>query len=388
MAFPDYPIVNLDAPSERVVYERLTPAEWITRFPRAVIDEAQKLPAVFETIKACYDRDPGVRYLMLGSSQLLLLKQVRETLAGRVALLELFPLALPELAAPQGEAPAPSPLLQLLSAASPREELARQIDAVRCLSPRFARSAVAWESFLRWGGLPLLHGREGWNDDDRWAWLQDYQATYLQRDLADLARLDRLEPFVRAQRAAALRTAQPINFSELARLADISPPTAHQFMRYLEISYQVALIPGWYRNPEKRLSKQPKLHFLDPGVHRAVLAKRGAVNGAELESAVVAEVIKQARTARLALHFHHLRTADGREVDLLIEREDGYIALECKQAERVAPVDFRGLRALPSLLDKPLLLGLVVSQDRVNVGPLPADERLWSVPAPALLAGA
>jgi len=73
---------------------------------------------------------------------------------------------------------------------------------------------------------------------------------------------------------------------------------------------------------------------------------------------------------------------------LLIEREDGYIALECKQAERVAPVDFRGLRALPSLLDKPLLLGLVVSQDRVNVGPLPADERLWSVPAPALLAGA
>ena len=86
MAFPDYPVVNLDSPIERAVYERMTPADWIRRFPRAVIDEAQKLPAVFETIKACYDRTPEVRYLLLGSSQILLLRQVRETLAGRVAL--------------------------------------------------------------------------------------------------------------------------------------------------------------------------------------------------------------------------------------------------------------------------------------------------------------
>lgn len=82
-----------------------------------------------------------------------------------------------------------------------------------------------------------------------------------------------------------------------------------------------------------------------------------------------------------------LRAGEGhRDVPVAVTVKGG--SQRGEQTERVAPVDFRGLRALPSLLDKPLLLGLVVSQDRVNVGPLPADERLWSVPAPALLAGA
>ena len=76
------------------------------------------------------------------------------------------------------------------------------------------------------------------------------------------------------------------------------------------------------------LCKQPKLHFLDPGVRRAVINQRGDANGHEFESAVVAEVVKQCRTARLPVELSHLRTTDGREIDLLIERDDGFIAIE------------------------------------------------------------
>ena len=100
----------------------------------------------------------------------------------------------------------------------------------------------------------------------------------------------------------------------------------------------------------------------------------------------MAEIVKQCRTARLPISFFHLRTADGREVDLLIEREDGFMAIECKQATRTSPADFRGLRDLDSILTKPLLLGAVVSGDRslrpVRESPIP----LWNVSAAALLA--
>lgn len=156
-------------------------------------------------------------------------------------------------------------------------------------------------------------------------------------------------------------------------------------MRYLELSYQVLMLPAWYRNAEKRLAKQPKLHFLDPGIRRAILRKRGATDGTEFESAVAAEIYKQCRNARLPLTFWHLRTADGREVDLLIEREDGFVAVEVKQTERVSPVDFRHLRGLEEILDKPLLLGLVVSNDGQfrQVDDLP----LWNGAAAQLLSG-
>jgi predicted AAA+ superfamily ATPase len=106
-------------------------------------------------------------------------------------------------------------------------------------------------------------------------WLRDYFASYLQRDLSDLGRLNDLEPFVRAQQAIALRTSKPINFTELGRLAGVSSPTAKKFMRYLKLSYQATLIPAFSRNPEKRLAKQPKVVFLDPGVRRGILRKSG-----------------------------------------------------------------------------------------------------------------
>ena len=288
-------------------------------------------------------------------------------------------LPLPELLAATGA----SRLVEVLAADDPLRALDQLCPATYHITAAYAQAKMRWEYFLHWGGMPRL--RE-WDDEDRFAWLQDYQAMYLQRDLGDLAQLRRLEPFVRAQQAAALRSGQVINFSDLARLSDVSPATARQFMRYLELSYQIILLPAWYRNAEKRLSKQSKLHFVDPGIRRSILRKRGEVDGAELESAVVAEIYKQCRNAQLPVELYHLRTADRREVDLLIEREDGFIAVEVKQTARVSAADFRHLRGLEDLLDKPLLLGLVASNDASSVPS--EDGRLRHVAIPHLLSGA
>lgn len=379
-AFPDHHLVNFDAPAERAVYESLTPADWIARYPRAIIDEAQKLPSIFDTIKACYDRDPDVRYVLLGSSRILLMKSVGETLAGRAALTELFPFSLAELTNPAGEAPRESRFSKLLGAADPEALFRELFPPHLALEEETAQARMMWERFLERGAMPPIAASD-WSEEDCVEWLRDYQSTYLQRDLADLSRLDRLEPFVRAQRAVALRVGQPLSFAEIARLAGISPPTASQFVRYLEISYQVSSLPAWFRNESKRLTKRPKLVFLDPGLQRVVAGTRGETTGAQYEGAVAAEATKQIRMARLPVELFHLRTADGREVDLLLEREDGYIAIESKRSARTHAMDFKNMTGLEEILDKPLLLGLVVSNDP-NTRPITkAGERRFAAPS-------
>jgi predicted AAA+ superfamily ATPase len=195
-------------------------------------------------------------------------------------------------------------------------------------------------------------------------WLRDFQRTYLERDVADLAALRDLEPFVLAQRVIAGRTGRIVNFSDLARSASISPDTAHRFLRYLELSYQVLLLPPFFRNVEKRLSKSPKVHVLDPGILRALSNRTGELTGEEFESAVVSEIWKQIRNAGLGIEPFHLRTYDRREVDLLLELESGFVPIQIKKALRVAPTDARSLYDLNELLDKPVLHSFLLSLDR------------------------
>lgn len=381
--FNDHRLLSMDDPLVRPEFSRLTAKDWINRYPLAVIDKIQKLPALMDSIKACYDSNPDVRYVLLGSSQIMLLKGIRESLAGRAAVQELFPLTLPELITTDwSESADHSRLIRWLSE-NPRQDPQGYLEEVVSINERYAVAKQHWEYYLNWGGMPALTHAD-YDDEDRRKWLEDYFASYLQRDLADLGRMNDLEPFIRAQQAIALRTSKSINFAELGRLAGVSSPTAKKFMRYLELSYQVVLLPAFFRNPEKRLAKQPKVVFLDPGVRRGILRKSGALDGLEWESAVIGEVFKQVKTADLPVNLYHLRTLDGREVDLLLESEHGFIAIECKMTANPSGNDFHAMRNLETLLDKPLLAGLVVcNEDAVHR--FDADIPLYSVPAAWLL---
>ncbi len=358
--FPDVPYISLEDPAVRPGFSRMTAAEWIERYPNAILDEVQKAPSLVETVKAAYDQSPAVRYFLLGSSQILLLSRVKESLAGRVAIEELWPLTLPEMATCSWDDPlAPSRLVLWLEDGCRRDDvLLGQPAADRT----YARYAGILEHYLCFGGMPVVH-HDDLTDDERSSWLRDFQRTYLERDVADLAALRDLEPFVVAQKVLATRTGRAVNFSDLARSAGIAPATARRFLRYLELSYQVIQLPPFFRNSEKRLAKMPKVHFVDPGILRTILNRTGDWTGEEFESALVAEIVKQMRNAGVLADFFHLRTYDRREVDLLIELEKGFVGIEIKASRRVTRADARTLRGLDAFLDKPLLGAVVVSLD-------------------------
>ncbi len=381
---PDWSYLDLDDPITRPMLAGLSAEDWLSRYRKVIVDEIQKVPSLFETFKACYDRDPQFHAILVGSSQLMVLKGVRESLSGRAALLELFPLMLSEIVAHRSGHDRQARLIQFLASDSPADVLASWKDPLRRLDPSSAIESNAWEKMKTEGGMPALWSDVEWTDSDKRQWREDYVRTYLQKDLADVAKLDHLEPFVRLLRMACLRTAQLANWNDLAREAGISSPSARTWMSHLEAGYHAILLPPWFRNREKRLAKAPKLHILDAGVRRAVLRKSGEVDGPEFETAVVAEFWKAIRTSRLPVDTWHLRTSDGREVDLLLERPDGYIAIECKSSSHVPPPDARHLADLSTLLDKPILAALVISEDS-TFRRLTHDSETWAVPANFLL---
>ena len=377
----NYAYISFDDPVARSQYAQLSAQEWYHAYPRAILDEIQKLPSMTETIKAVHDTFEDSRYILTGSSQILLMENVRESLAGRASLFELYPLTLPEMITRSWDTPIePSPLVRWLQEP---ESTADIFSGIPQASPQYTVAVDVFQNYLPFGGMPAL-STGGINETDKRDWLHDYIRTYLQKDVRDLGNIRELEPFTLAQQAAAQHTGCLINFSDLGRRASINSVTAKRFRNYLEISYQIILLRPWFRNPNKRLSKAPKLHFLNPGIQRALVQRTGELTGREFESAVIAEIIKQIKNARLNIQLYHLRTPDGREVDLLLEAPEGYIPIEIKQSREVSPVDARHFRGLESILDKPILGHLVISQDPVIKT---FDEQTFALPAAWLLCG-
>lgn len=225
-----------------------------------------------------------------------------------------------------------------------------------------AKKVEVFDHYLHFGGYPALYHKD-LTSEDKQEWLANYTRTYLERDIRDLADFKQPEPFVKIQKISAILTADLVNYSQLAREADISSSTARRFLSYMEISYQTILLQPWHKNSLKRLHKSPKLHYLDPGIQRSILRKQGVLSGNEFESAVVAEIYKQVKTIDLPCEMYHFRTLDGREIDLLIEMQSGYIAIEIKMTSSAGKSDARHFKGLEEFLDKPLIQSFVVSND-------------------------
>ncbi|MCX6236474.1 MAG: AAA family ATPase [Bacteroidia bacterium] len=357
--FPDYEYLSVEDPVMRSQYLQLAASQWKTLYPRAILDEVQKGPTLIESIQSVYDQWIEPKYILLGSSQLLLLEKVKESLAGRCIIIEIFPLTLPELRTQSWDEQIDDSLFQRELKNVPAEIYLPSF----LMDKKMVEKQNAWEHYLKVGAYPAVSD-ETLSLEEKYLWLQNYVRTYLERDLRDLASFRDLEPFVKLQRFLAINTGTLVNAAAIANRMGLSSKTIQRYIRYFEISYQAILLPAWSQNANKRLAKMPKIHYLDNGIIQAVLQKRNGLTGNEFESLVIAEIYKQIQTIGIQAQLYHLRTHDGKEVDLLIEMPDYYFAVEIKMTDKVTKADAKHLIGLENILNKPIKMAFILSNDR------------------------
>lgn len=372
--WPELKYLNLDSAEDRQALRELPARLWSRSVGPAILDEAQKEPTIFEKLKLAFDDRSLGFSVLLGSAQVLLLQNVRETLAGRVFVFELWPLTLAELAA-RGNEPAEPLFVRLVrDAASVAPILADEPPLLHGDDEASRREAAS--HLETWGGMPELTHLPA---PERLDWLRSYHDTYLQRDLADLVRLRDLEPFHRFQRLAAFRTGGLLSYADLARDAGTSPNTARNYLEYLRLSYQAFLLPPWSGNSATGLVKSPKIYWADLGIARTLTGIHGPAPGPLFESLVVAEAQKLSRTLSLEAELSFYRSRSGLEVDLLVDTPKGLLAFEIKARESSSAVDFRPLRLLADRLGKRLLASFVVTSGG-SLARGPADGPFWAIP--------
>ncbi len=298
--FPDSSFVSLDLPTEAEQAEK-EPEGFLERHrPPVIIDEAQYAPGLFRHLKAAVDAHRGRngQFLLTGSRKFALMKNVSESLAGRVDIVEMETLSFAEI-----------------RRALPEAELTGAI--VR-------------------GGFPELWANR---DIDPVAFYNSYLATYLERDVRALANIGSLRDFERFLRACALRSANLLNKADLARDVGIAPSTANQWLSVLEASGQVVLLEPWFSNRTKSIVKSPKLYLADTGLLCALLnirsgeaLRQSPAAGAVWETFVFAQLRDRERRGGHSgsLFFWRDRT---REVDFVVDAGGRVELLEAKWTE-------------------------------------------------------
>jgi predicted AAA+ superfamily ATPase len=370
-SFKNFKYISIEDPLSVDQFLKFTAKQWESFYPHAILDEVQKEPVLIESIKATYDQSDKVKYILLGSSQIMLLEKVKESLAGRCHIQELYPLVLPEILTKNWDDEIKLSFFQKFVQDGTIDEFPF------LLEDKHSDKLKAYNDYLEFGAYPAIYS-DGLNAKEKNTWLKNYVRTYFERDIRDLVELRNLEPFTQIQKLVALNTGQILNHTKLANEAKVTSKTVQRFLHYMNLSYQVLILQPWFSNTRKRLVKSPKVHMLDVGVVRTMLQKKGPLTGNEFESAIISEIYKQLKNINIDFSVYHLRTLDGREVDLLIEFEEGYVAIEVKYSSKVRNTDARHLRGLENILNKPIIKSFLISND-MDMREL--DKNIIAVPA-------
>ena len=346
------------------------PAGFIADLPsRAILDEVQHLPQLFSALKVAIDRErtPG-RFILTGSANVLLLPKLADSLAGRMAILRLHPLAQCELARQP-----PSFLDRLF-------DVGFKVRRMERLGRELSERIVA-------GGYPaalrLPSGRR------RARWYEAYLDSIVQRDVRELARIGSLDALPRLLALAASQTARLLNVSELAAPFQLSRPTIRDYVTLLTRVFLVEELPPWHSNRLSRLVKTPKLHVGDTGLACALLGADTAalmtdrqLLGQLLETFVFHELKRQASWHDNPLSFFHFRDRDNFEVDIVMERGVRAVSgVEVKAGATVTAADFRGLRKLREAAGKRFSSGVVLYDGEICAG---FGDGLFAVPIRSL----
>ncbi|MBI9087454.1 MAG: ATP-binding protein [Desulfobacterales bacterium] len=354
----DYQVISRDPD----LFFRLNPE-------RIAIDEAQRFPELFAALRVAIDRDRGCRgrFVITGSSSPELLRSVGESLAGRVAIIEMAPFSFAEI-----RHKIPPMFLTLLANRAPAGVYPLQIEPCHQLPLQ--------HDFWFRGGYP-----EPWiknNSRFHALWMNNYIGTYLFRDVA------RLFPGLNANRFRSFMqilagvSGQVINYAEVARALGVSQPTARDYFQIAHGTFLWRQVPPYTRDAVKRIVKHPKGHLRDTGLLHYLLRipdldvlLAHPIMGRSFEALVIEEIIRGLNAMGIGFDYYYYRTGGGAEIDLILEGEFGLVPVEIKYAKGVGK---RQLRSLSDFVrERSCRIGIVINnEERVRL----YDENIVGVP--------
>jgi len=314
--------------------------------PPITIDEIQYAPQLLSQVKVLADRDkiPGSVWIT-GSQNFEIMKGVRESLAGRVAIMTLLGF-------------------------SDREK------------GRVYRNAAEYFEGLCETTFPALYGISDTATRD--VYLNSYIRTFIERDVQELLGISKRREFENFVKLCALRTGQLVNYESLASDAGVAPGTVKQWLSILEDSFLIKIVPPYFSNRNKRLVKTPKLYFLDAGLCAYIagwrlphMAASGPMNGALFENSIVGEIIRYFNNKVQSFDLSFWRSRDGEEIDFIVETAGQRFAIECK----VGHPQPAGLARHNQLDELGIAKGYVVTLSALGTEPYALTER-WNAGPP------
>lgn len=326
-AFPALAYVSLEDLDMRH-YAAQDPRGFLQQYQSgAIIDEAQLVPSLFSYLQTHVDlADKPGQFVLTGSHNFLLMESISQSLAGRVAILQLLPLSFSELKA-GGHLP------------------------------------QQYEQLIVTGSYPRIYR----DQLEPYAWYQNYIRTYVERDLRQVKNVLDLSSFQLFMKLCAGRVGQTINLSALASECGITHKTAKEWLGVLQVSGLIVLLQPYYRNFNKRLVKMPKLYFVDTGIACALLGitdhqhlHSHFARGALFENLIILELIKTRLNQNQPLDFHYWRDQAGHEVDCVFEIEQMLRALEIKSGRTINSDYFKQLHYWLNLAEGQAAQGFLV----------------------------
>lgn len=318
MAFPDKLYVTLESPDHRE-FAQNDPRGFLNQYASgAIVDEVQRVPDLASHIQEDVDKTqtPG-RFILTGSANFALMQSVSQSLAGRTALLNLFPLSL---------------------------------DEIRL----FKNTPGDLFSTLHFGGYPAIFDRSIPPGE----WQRDYVGTYIERDVRQILNVTDLNAFQTFLKLCAGRTGQLLNLSKVGADCGITHNTARSWLSVLEAGYIVFRLPPFHSNLTKRLVKTPKLHFYDSGLLCYLLGIQNAtqlwqhpLRGEIFESWVISEILKARVHRGHSSDFHFFRNRKGVEMDLVLKGENALVLAEIKSGQTIASDFFTAFDKLEGIFD-------------------------------------
>jgi len=348
------------------------PVGFVRGLDRAVIDEIQRAPDLLLAIKSLVDNDktPG-RFLLTGSANLMTIPKVADSLAGRMEVVRLLPLSQAEILGVESDF----------------------IDRAFAREKPTANHMIVGDDLVEKvlsGGYPEALGRTRWSRKQDW--YHGYLDAIVQRDVKDVAQIEQLAIMPKLMSVLAEHSGQLVNYSGIGASLDLNHVTTQKYVNVFESLYLVHTLQPWFTNRLKRLTKSPKLHFLDAGLLAAMrdvspdlVRKNRTSFGSILETFVFSELRKIATWSEQSCSFSHFRDKEKNEVDIVLENRRGeVIGIEVKSSATVSAGDFSGMRKLATACGDKFIQGMVLyDHDQV----VPFGEHMFAAPLSCLWGG-